>query len=579
MGEIKNGTSADLSREHLAALLELAPELAEDTSLRSLLDRLLARAAELTQSAAGTVYLYDDRTRKLYVAQAVGPAAPVVLAKYGLHGAGIPLVGSKAGGVFASGEPVVVNEIARDPEHFKAVDRATSQPTASMIAVPLVVAGERIGVVQLLNRSAGPYTDYDVLLLAKFAALAAVAVRNARLIGDLAASIGVYGLPRDAVDAATLRQLINAPATAERLSVLFVDMRGYSRLEQTLRQPELLQARLNEFLAMLAGAVIEHGGVVNKFLGDGLMALFRGGEHELRAVRCAMAMVERFAPMRQRWDAETNESLAFLEVGVGIATDVVTLCTVGSDSVREFTAVGRAVNLASVLVHQARDGRRVLVDRLTYRKVEAMVEEARGPIRLQIKSVGPSGPDYEAFDVVRLKGEAALSAAPASLPQPLPIAPPARQLFLSYAHTDADYLKELHTHLKPFLRREDFELWDDTQIVAGDRWRERIESTLNRAGAAVLLVSPSFLSSEFIDRHELPPIFEAARRRGLRIFWVPISASAYDETEIASFQALHDPRRPLDQLSLADRNAAWVAVCRQLAQAVKASGSEASPTG
>ncbi|MEI6644391.1 MAG: GAF domain-containing protein [Novosphingobium sp.] len=558
-----------LSQGDLAALVELAPELAEETSLTSLLGRLLDRAVGLTASTSGTVYLYDDRRRKLYVAHAVGPAAALVLEKYGANGEGIPLVGSKAGGVYSSGESIIVNKIEQDPEHYKAVDQATARPTASMIAVPLAVAGERIGVVQLLNRTAGPYTAYEAALLEKFATLAAVAVRNARLFGDMAARIGAYGLPRDSVDAATLRALLNAPARAERLSVLFVDMRGYSRLEQTLRHPELLQSKLNEFLAMLAGAVLEQGGVVNKFLGDGLMALLRGPEHEARALRCAQQMIDRFAPMRDRWDLETNESLNFIDIGVGIATDTVTLCTVGSDQVREFTAVGRAVNLAAALVEQARDGRRLLADRMTFRSAGPLIEESRGPSRLQIKSVGASGPDYEIYEIVRIGAGASASAVAVSPPS-LPLASAAsRNVFVSYSHADRGSLDELHTHLRPFLKREEFDLWDDTRIAAGDLWRSQIETALARAGAAVLLVSPKFLSSEFIDRHELPPLFEAAHKRGLRIFWIPVSASAYSETEIAGFHALHDPRTPLDQLAPAERNAAWVRICRQVANALR----------
>ena len=125
------------------------------------------------------------------------------------------------------------------------------------------------------------------------------------------------------------------------------------------------------------------------------------------------------------------------------------------------------------------------------------------------------------------------------------------------------------THLRPFLKHDDFEFWDDSRIAAGQMWRAEIESALSRAGAAVLLVSAQFLSSEFIDRHELPPIFEAAHKRGLRFFWIPISASAYDQTEIAGFQALYDPRTPLDQKSSADRNVALVAICRQIAGALR----------
>ena len=558
-----------LSPEHLLALVELAPELAEDTSLVSLLGRLLDKAVALTSSTGGSVYLYDDRRRKLSVAHAVGPAAAVVLAKYGAAGEGVPIVGSKAGGVFASGKPIVVNELVTDPEHYKAVDAATARPTDSMVAVPLVVAGERIGVVQLVNKVGGPYTDYDVALLQKFANLAAVAVRNARLVGDLAARIGAYGLPRDAVDATTLRQLLNAPAQDERVSVLFADMRGYSRLEQTLRNPQVLQSRLNEFLTMLSFAVLDQAGVVNKFLGDGMMALFRGPQHEVRAVRAAQVMLDRFPAMRERWTDELNESLGFLDVGIGITTDTVTLCTVGGEEVREFTAVGRAVNLASVLVQRARGGHRLLVDRQTFRNAATAIEEWKEPFKIQIESVGPGSPDYEVYEIVQAKREGAKPAMPAA---PVVAQPSRQHVFISYSHADRNWLDELHTHLKPFLKREDFELWDDTRIAAGQMWRSEIETALGRAGAAVLLVTPTFLSSEFIDRHELPPMFEAARKRGLRIFWLPVSASAYDETEIAGFQALHDPRTPLDRFGPAERNAALVDVSRQIAAALKRSG-------
>jgi class 3 adenylate cyclase len=386
-------------------------------------------------------------------------------------------------------------------------------------------------------------------------------------VGDLAAQVGAYGLEPDAVDAATLRRLLNAPAANERVSVLFADMREYSRLEQTLRNPELLQLRLNEYLNMLAGAVVEQAGVVNKFLGDGLMALFRGPEQEVRAVKCAQSMIDRFLPMRERWKESINESLRFLDIGTGIATDTVTLCTVGSDVVREFTAVGRAVNLASAMVHKARNGLQLLTDRQTFRNAGTVIEKWKEPFKLKIESVGESGPEYDVYQIESVKsgGRPVSSMAPPSIDV---VVPARQQVFICYAHADHEWLEQLRTHLRPFLH-DDFDCWDDSRIAPGQMWRAEIESALSRAGAAVLLVSAQFLSSEFIDRHELPPIFEAAHKRGLRFFWIPISASAYDQTEIAGFQALHDPRTPLDQKSLADRQAALVAICRQIAGALR----------
>ena len=64
---------------------------------------------------------------------------------------------------------------------------------------------------------------------------------------------------------------------------MFANMRGFTQMAQTLNSPENTQNRLNEFLTMLAEEVIKHNGIVNKFLGDGLMAIFRNGNHS----RCA----------------------------------------------------------------------------------------------------------------------------------------------------------------------------------------------------------------------------------------------------------------------------------------------------
>ena len=58
------------------------------------------------------------------------------------------------------------------------------------------------------------------------------------------------------------------------------------------------------------------------------------------------------------------------------------------------------------------------------------------------------------------------------------------------------------------------------------------------------MVSPSFLASDFIAKHELPPLLDAAECKGLTIIWIPISYSLYDETEIANYQSATPPVSP-----------------------------------
>jgi hypothetical protein len=124
-----------LSQADLAALVELAPELAEDTSLTSLLGRLLDKAAALTSSTAAASICTTSSAA--FMAYAIGRLAHVAC-QFGASGEGIP-PSAQGRRRFRERTPIVViMEIERDPEHYKAVDKATAQPTTSMIAVPLV---------------------------------------------------------------------------------------------------------------------------------------------------------------------------------------------------------------------------------------------------------------------------------------------------------------------------------------------------------------------------------------------------------------------------------------------------------
>jgi hypothetical protein len=111
--------------------------------------------------------------------------------------------------------------------------------------------------------------------------------------------------------------------------------------------------------------------------------------------------------------------------------------------------------------------------------------------------------------------------------------------------------------VKTLVRNRTISEWDDTTIPVGGKWKEQIDGALAVAKVAVLLVSPNFLESDFIAKHELPPILDAAAQDGLAIFWVYVSSCVYQATEIKNYQAAHDISKPLDSLTPAERNAVW----------------------
>ena len=82
------------------------------------------------------------------------------------------------------------------------------------------------------------------------------------------------------------------------------------------------------------------------------------------------------------------------------------------------------------------------------------------------------------------------------------------------------------------------------------------------------MVSPNFLESDFIAQNELPPLLQAARARGVRILWLPLSASSYEETQIGSFQAALNPSNPLDAMSEGQQHQALVSVCKLIKAAL-----------
>lgn len=138
-------------------------------------------------------------------------------------------------------------------------------------------------------------------------------------------------------------------------------------------------------------------------------------------------------------------------------------------------------------------------------------------------------------------------------------------IFISYSHSDKEFLDRLLVHLRPLQKQGMLELWADTHLRAGDKWRDEIQKALDRATAAVLIISADFLASDFVVDNELPPLLKGAEEKGTRI--IPLIAKPCRfsrDPNLKHFQAINDPKEALVLLDKGNQERIFDALCAQV---------------
>ncbi len=147
----------------------------------------------------------------------------------------------------------------------------------------------------------------------------------------------------------------------KKVTILFADVRGFTSLSEQL-SPEETVSLLNDYFEKMIEAVFKNNGHLNKFMGDGLMALFgalRDDDYqEEHAIQAALDMRNVLHDLQKKWSASQDKSrhgLIELRIGIGINTGLAIVGNIGSKQRMEYTAIGDSVNLASRLEHATRD--------------------------------------------------------------------------------------------------------------------------------------------------------------------------------------------------------------------------------
>ncbi len=161
----------------LNRLAEISLELNSTWELDTLLGYLMDAAAEITDSEAASVLLWDPKTQELrFAATTSHQNTPSLI------GQSVPLEGSIAGMILRSKEIVQVDDAASDPRHYGRVDRDNRFETRSLLGVPMTVKERVIGVLEVVNKRQLPWTAEDREYVSVLAAQAAVAIDSAQLV-------------------------------------------------------------------------------------------------------------------------------------------------------------------------------------------------------------------------------------------------------------------------------------------------------------------------------------------------------------------------------------------------------------
>jgi signal transduction histidine kinase len=170
MAEIKTQTLDSYLR-----LIEISRDLASTLDLDTLLDDIVHASADITHAEAASILLYDDTARQLYFQVATNIDEPT------MRGLIVPLDKSIAGWIVTNRKSVRIDDAHKDERYFSDVEQTIGYETKSLLGIPLITKNKVVGVLEVLNKKRGRFTDPDESMLTVLGAQAAVAIENARL--------------------------------------------------------------------------------------------------------------------------------------------------------------------------------------------------------------------------------------------------------------------------------------------------------------------------------------------------------------------------------------------------------------
>lgn len=379
-----------------STLYEVSKSLIGTLDLSVLLNQILLMSIGITGAKTGLIFLFDEGESVLVLKKAKGfdesPEGSVRLSvdaefrDWILNEKGKPFRLPSKG----SSSPI---------DRFLYQNKEETAKIEPVLFVPMLGKDGLVGLMSLGNKLlAGKYEQDEIDLLGTIANQASLAVENARLYENVIdardresriRNIFQKYVPKDVVDE-VLKHKDDSMLVGENkeVTILISDIRGFTSITERL-SPEKVVQMLNEYFAEMIDVVVNSGGIIDKFMGDALMAFFGApmsyGNDAERAVTASIEMIERLNELNIRRRAREEEEI---RIGIGLSTGSVVVGNIGSEMKMEYTVIGDDVNLTSRIEKLTKDyPNQILVSRSTYEKVKDCIRAKKlKPVQVRGKS-------------------------------------------------------------------------------------------------------------------------------------------------------------------------------------------------
>ena len=362
------------ANEVLRAISRSAFDL--DTLLTSVIDT----AGRLCRAEYAVIYLADGN---LFYPAATARASAELVDFFRTNPISVDRH-SLVGRVALTGNAVAIPDVLADPE-YRTSEAQSIGGWRSLLGVPILKDGQVIGVMSAARNEVRPFSESETLLVTAFAEQAANGIENARLVQPIERqkqALSRFLSPQVAALVSTAEGEQLLAGHRRQITAVFCDLRGFTAFAETA-EPEELFGVLGDYHRSMGALIVENGGTLEHFAGDGMMVFFNDpipqDDHVERAVRMTVAMRERFGELSGSWRKRGYE----LEFGVGVAVGYATLGRIGFEGRYDYGAIGNAVILASRLSSEARPNQ-ILLSQRAFAAVEDLVDaEAVGELTLK----------------------------------------------------------------------------------------------------------------------------------------------------------------------------------------------------